>query len=167
MRGGFTSPAVVVVAHCDAERLGRVEVELLVTAVEESGGGGADGLEGQVGRTGTCRGFSAAVMPDSHSTGCHTGVIVADVKTILVAVTVANDAGFEVVAAGWGDCRAGCTGRRGRRKSKRHRDWEERRNRGDCGTHCDVADHSGRDQRQWVCKKEWQNEVTDDTIPYW
>ena len=62
-RCGVTGPATVVIAHGDAERLRGVEVEFLVAAVEESGGGRADGLEGQVGRTGTC-GVLAAVIPD-------------------------------------------------------------------------------------------------------
>ena len=79
-------------------------------------------------------------------------------------MTRVKDTGFEVVAAGWGDCRAGCTGRRDLRKSKCHRCCEERRNGGDCGTHCDVADHGERDQRLLVCKKEKQNEVTDDSV---
>ena len=51
---GLTSAAIIVVAHRDAERLWRIEVEFLVAAVEESGGGRVDGLEGQVGRASTC-----------------------------------------------------------------------------------------------------------------
>lgn len=53
VRGVFTGAAVVVIAHCDAKRLWGLEVELLVAAVEVRGGGGVDGLEGQVGGSGT------------------------------------------------------------------------------------------------------------------
>ena len=45
-------------------------------------------------------------------------MIVADVKAVFIEVTVVDDAGFEVVATGWRDGRAGCTGGIGLRKSK-------------------------------------------------
>ena len=50
----ITGGAIGVVIHRDAEGLRGVEVELLVAAVEVSGGGGGEGLEGQVGGAGTC-----------------------------------------------------------------------------------------------------------------
>ena len=45
-------------------------------------------------------------------------MIVADVKAIFVRVIGANDAGAEVVAAGWGDYCAGCVCGRGVGKSE-------------------------------------------------
>lgn len=40
--------------------------------------------------------------------GCErTGVVAADVEVIFIGIAIAEDAGFEVVAGGWGDCRVG------------------------------------------------------------
>lgn len=58
-------------------------------------------------------------------------MIVGDVKAVFVFVTVPDDTGFEVVAAGWGDCRAGCNGGKGGRSSSGQRSSEEGGNSGD------------------------------------
>ena len=41
-----TSPTIIIIPHRDTERFGRLKIEFLIAAVEESGGGGGDGLEG-------------------------------------------------------------------------------------------------------------------------
>lgn len=58
------------------------------------------------------------------------GVMVADVKAILIVVIVINDASLEVVAAGWGDCRVACAGGRGLRSGQGQRNGEEGRDGG-------------------------------------
>lgn len=59
------------------------------------------------------------------------GVMVADVKAILIVVIIINDASFEVVAAGWGDWRVACAGGRGLRNGRGQRSGEEGRDGGD------------------------------------
>lgn len=82
----------------------------------------------------------------------HTGVVVADVKAILVVVTMGNNTGFEVVAAGWGDCRVGCTSGRGLSNSK-GKSGENGRNGADYCTHGTVAGRDRGDKRLSICRE--------------
>lgn len=69
----------------------------------------------------------------------YTGVIFADVRVILIVVTMTIDTSFEVVATGCGYYAAGYTGGRGLRNSKGEKNGVEDRNGGDGGTHRDVG----------------------------
>ena len=100
----------------------------------------------------------------------HIGVEVADVEAILVAVgaVVSYDAGFEIVAAGWGYCNAGCGCRRvGRRGCGCQRGGDEGKEGGkgrEEGMHLDLDVCVRCDQQLQRCREEIGVWVTNGSV---